>query len=109
MLARLLKGVAHGGGIIAWSIGHLQFARKNQVDLYMSIHVAFTGIRALSMPFLGLLANHLFGNGSFAVAVGIAAVALLLFRRLSHEGSESARSGDADARPNDDATNASVT
>jgi hypothetical protein len=86
ILARILKGVAHGGGIIAWSIGHLHFARKNQVDLYMSIHVALTGIRALSMPFLGLLANNLFGNGSFAVGVALAALAMLLFRRLSREG-----------------------
>jgi len=107
VLARILKGVGHGGGIIAWSIGHLHFARRNQADLYMSIHVAFTGIRALSMPFLGLLANHLFGNGSFAIAVVFAVVALLLFRRLSQEGSKPARRGDAeDRQPNDDATTA---
>ncbi|MBU0617115.1 MAG: hypothetical protein KKI02_05315, partial [Planctomycetes bacterium] len=91
----------------AWSIGHLHFARRNQADLYMSIHVAFTGLRALSMPFLGLLANHLFGNGSFAIAVVFAVVALLLFRRLSQEGSKPARRADAqDRQPDDDATTA---
>jgi hypothetical protein len=94
-LARVLKGIGHGGGIIAWSIGHLHFARRNQVDLYMSIHVALTGIRALSMPFLGLLANHLLGNGSFVIAVGIAAVALLLFRRLAHEAPAPVDSGES--------------
>ncbi len=88
VLARILKGIGHGGGIIAWSIGHLHFARRNQVDLYMSIHVAFTGIRALTMPFLGLLANHLLGNISFAIGAVFAAVALLLFRRLSRTDPE---------------------
>lgn len=94
VLARVLKGIAHGGGLIAWSIGHLYFARKNQVDLYMSIHVGFTGVRALSMPFIGLLANHLLGNASFGIAILIAFTALLLYRRLAR----------ADAPPDDSAT-----
>lgn len=83
--ARLLKGAAHGGGTIAWNIGHLAFARPDQVDLYMSIHVALTGLRALVMPHLGLLANRLLGNGSFVLAVAIALAALLMFRRLVRE------------------------
>jgi len=37
------------------------------------------------MPFLGLLANHLLGNGSFAIAIVIAVTALLLYRRLARE------------------------
>jgi len=80
---RVLKGVAHGGGIIAWSIGHLHFARKNQVDLYMSIHVAFTGVRALTMPYLSLLANTLLGNSSFLIAIGLSGTATYLFRKLA--------------------------
>jgi hypothetical protein len=98
VLARVLKGIGHGGGIIAWSIGHLHFARRNQVDLYMSIHVALTGVRALSMPFLGLLANHLLGNASFAIAVGLAAVALGLFRRLALEGAPAEHRADRQPR-----------
>ena len=83
ILGRVLKGTAHGGGLIAWSIGHLHFARQHQVDLYMSIHVALTGIRALVMPQLGLLANRMLGNGSFAIAILIAAAALWQFRGLA--------------------------
>lgn len=101
VVARLLKGSAHGGGTIAWSIGHLHFARRHQVDLYMSIHVALTGLRALIMPHLGLLANQLVGNGSFAIAVAISFTALLLFRRLAREDPDRARAGEPEARERD--------
>jgi len=83
IIGRMLKGTAHGGGTIAWSIGHLHFARKHQIDLYMSIHVALTGLRALLMPHIGGLANRLMGNGSFAISVAIAILALILFHRLA--------------------------
>ena len=88
VMGRVLKGTAHGGGLIAWSIGHLRFARQHQVDLYMSIHVALTGVRALLMPQLGLLANRALGNGSFAIAIAISAAALWLFHRLARADAE---------------------
>jgi len=98
VVARVLKGAAHGGGTIAWSIGHLHFAREHQVDLYMAIHVALTGLRALIMPLLGSFANHALGNASFAIAIAISFTAFLLFRRLAREDPEAARPGEAEAR-----------
>jgi hypothetical protein len=98
IVGRVIKGAAHGGGAIAWNIGHLHFAREHQIDLYMSIHVALTGVRALTMPLLGSLANQLIGNGSFAIAVGISFTAFLLFRRLAREDPKPARLGEAQAR-----------
>lgn len=98
IIGRVLKGAAHGGGTIAWSIGHLHFARAHQTDLYMSIHVALTGLRALVMPLLGALANHLLGNASFAIAVLIAFAAFLLYRRLARADPEPARPGETQAR-----------
>lgn len=98
VLGRALKGTAHGGGTIAWSLGHLHFARPHQVDLYMSIHVALTGLRALLMPLLGALANQLLGSGSFAIAIAISLTALLLFRRLAHEDPAAVRPGETQAR-----------
>ena len=110
ILGRVLKGVGHGGGIIAWSIGHLHYARKNQIDLYMSIHVALTGLRALTMPFLGLLANHWLGNGSFAIAILIATVAFLLFRKLARDDNRPGKPAETEARQHDTTnTNANVT
>jgi hypothetical protein len=101
VLARVLKGAGHGGGTIAWSIGHLRFAREHQVDLYMSIHVALTGLRALVVPLLGSLANNLLGNGSFAIAILISLAALLLYRRLALADPEPARPGEVQARERD--------
>ena len=83
VIARVLKGTAHGGGTIAWSLGHLHFSRTHQADLYMSIHVALTGVRALIMPLLGALAHSLLGYGSFAIAIVISGTALVLYRRLT--------------------------
>lgn len=85
VIARALMGLAHGGGIIAWNLGHMQFARPNQVDLYMSIHVGLTGLRALTMPYLNLIANALMGAWSFGVAIAICGASLRLFRRLERE------------------------
>lgn len=99
VLGRILKGVAHGGGLIAWSIGHIHFARKHQSDLYMSIHVGLTGLRALVMPGIGLLANQWLGGGSFAIAIFIAATALLLFRRLASDDARSNPDDNQDATP----------
>ena len=60
----------------------------------MSVHVGLTGVRALSMPFLGLLANHLLGNASFVISIFVAGGALLLFRRLADESTRAAPPGD---------------
>jgi hypothetical protein len=110
VLARVLKGVAHGGGLIAWSIGHLHFARRNQVDLYMSIHVGLTGVRALSMPFLGLLANYLLGNASFVISIFVAFAALLLYRRLADEDTQVTPADDsATSRRDAPTTGANIT
>jgi hypothetical protein len=107
---RMIKGASHGGGTIAWSIGHLHFARPHQIDLYMSIHVALTGLRALVMPLLGSIANHLVGNGSFAIAVAISIAAFVLFRRLARNDPDADSPEEADARRRGPtATDANVT
>jgi hypothetical protein len=98
IIGRMLNGMGRGGGAIAWSIGHLQFARPHQVDLYMAIHVALTGLRGLTMPLLGAAANSMLGNASFFIAVGISITAHLLFRRLAREDRASARRSAAEAR-----------
>jgi hypothetical protein len=81
---RVFNGTARGGGTIAWHLGHLHFAGQHQADLYMSIHVALTGLRALVMPLAGWLVHRQLGWGTFLVAVGLALIAHVLFRRLWH-------------------------
>ncbi len=82
-LGRMTKGVGHGGGVIAWFIGHLSFARPHQTEVYMGIHVGLTGLRALVMPLVGFAAYHWLGYSAMVIPVLLALTAHLLFRRLA--------------------------
>jgi MFS family permease len=52
---RVLLGIGRGGGTLAWQLGHNDFARPENVGLYMGIHVTLTGIRGAFAPFMGML------------------------------------------------------
>lgn len=82
---RVVQGFCQGGGAIAWSIGHLHFAPPHQADLYMSIHVALTGLRGMLVPLLSVGLNMLVGNLSFAVSLILALIACRMFWRLAQE------------------------
>ena len=82
LIGRVLNGLARGGGAIAWTLGHLHFAREHQAELYLGIHVALTGLRGLVMPLLGWATYVYLGWYSFAIALGLALVSHILFRRL---------------------------
>ena len=85
-LARVVNGLGRAGATIAWFIGHLYFARPNQTELYMGIHVGLTGLRALIMPFIGLACGRWIGYGSFVVALTLATCGHVLFRRVARDG-----------------------
>lgn len=55
VLQRFFQGVLRGGGMLAWQLGHNDFADRKMVSTYMGIHVTLTGIRGAMMPFLGTL------------------------------------------------------
>jgi hypothetical protein len=54
-LGRVLLGMGRGGGALAWQLGHNDFARPENVGLYMGVHVTLTGVRGAFAPFLGML------------------------------------------------------
>jgi MFS family permease len=54
-MGRVVLGFARGGGMLAWQIGHNDFAPQRSVGLYMGAHATLTGIRGLFAPFLGML------------------------------------------------------
>jgi len=54
-VGRLLLGMGRGGGALAWQLGHNDFARPENVGLYMGVHVTLTGVRGAFAPFLGML------------------------------------------------------
>ncbi len=55
VLGRFIMGIARGGGSLAWQLGHNDFAPKEQLSAYMSLHVTLTGIRGAIAPFIGML------------------------------------------------------
>ena len=54
-LGRVFQGAGQGGAILAWQLGHNDFADRHMVALYMGIHVTLTGVRGAIAPFLGML------------------------------------------------------
>lgn len=94
--SRLALGVAFAGGLLAWSLGHHDFATRELASIYMGIHATLTGVRGFLAPFLGTLlylgvhAQLLgvtvtvpgLGGGSFLVFAAIGAVAAILFWRM---------------------------
>tara|TARA_R110002073_G_scaffold275332_1_gene438879 strand:+ start:48349 stop:49623 length:1275 start_codon:yes stop_codon:yes gene_type:complete len=72
--ASVLRGIAFGGGALAWNLGHLQFVKPEKSQDYMSIHVTLTGLRGLTAPFAGVALYNLIeqtspGNGSLVFAI----------------------------------------
>ena len=53
-LAASLKGFAFGGGVLAWNLGHHDFAPVEKASQYMGVHVTLTGIRGLLAPIVGV-------------------------------------------------------
>ncbi len=106
-------GLVRGGGILAWQLGHNDFADKRLVPLYMGIHQTLTGVRGAFAPFLGtlLLAGwepfSLFGkefrgwNGIgpnvFLITAGLSVVAWCGFVHLSIQMKKAGRDAAEDA------------
>lgn len=51
---RVVLGVAQGGGILAWQLGHNDFAHPERAGLYMGLHATLTGLRGAIAPFVGM-------------------------------------------------------
>jgi len=54
IIPRVLQGIAQGGGMLAWNLGHNDFADRRLVALYMGIHVTMTGVRGAMVPFIAV-------------------------------------------------------
>ncbi len=48
------KGIAFGGGVLGWNLGHHDFAPPQRASLYMGVHVTLTGIRGLLAPIIAV-------------------------------------------------------
>ena len=56
-VARILQGLGRSGGMLAWVLGHNDFADRRMAAVYMGIHVTLTGVRGAIAPFL-VMALH---------------------------------------------------
>jgi hypothetical protein len=95
----VLKGVAFGGGVLGWNLGHHDFAPVQRASQYMGVHVTLTGIRGLLAPMIGVSLYETLewlrpgaGPWTLAACLGlniVGAVWFVLMRRtLSGQGGE---------------------
>lgn len=87
--ASVLRGIAFGGGALAWNLGHLSFVKAEKSQDYMAVHVTLTGLRGLTAPFLGVAVYNAIetrypteGSWTFALALLITTAGALGFYHL---------------------------
>ena len=71
------------GGKLAWSLGHLHFAKSAESESYMGIHVSLTGLRGLFAPPLGMWLWWLIGWKLWLVSIAIGLAALIMFAQMA--------------------------
>jgi len=74
VLGSIGMGIAFGGGVLAWNLGHQHFAPPHQDTLYMSVHVTLTGVRGVIGPYLGVFVYEWFrasGNGGWVFGISM--------------------------------------
>ncbi len=49
-----LTGMGFGGGVLAWNLGHLDFAPKGKESQYMGVHATLNGVRGILGPFMAV-------------------------------------------------------
>ncbi len=79
---RICAGVAKAGGMLAWPLGHLAFARRDDDDLYLGLNVALTGVRGLLMPQTAAALQVAIGNFCFGVPVILCGAAHAMYRAM---------------------------
>jgi len=91
--ARALVGAGLAGGNLAWSLGHHDFAPKDQSNTYMGVHVLLTGIRGAIAPVLGVALLEYVGGWVFVLCAAGGAVGAIMFVRMRRDSARAALDG----------------
>jgi len=86
----VMRGLCFAGGTIAWNLGHLHFARPDDAEAYMGIHVSLTGLRGLIMPAIGMALWVTIGWWVWVVSAAFSVLALVAFVLLDRAEREMA-------------------
>jgi hypothetical protein len=78
-------GLGMGGGKLAWTLGHLHFAPKQDAEIYMGIHVSLTGLRGLIAPLAGMALWNQIGWWVWIIAIAIGLASLVMFLALARQ------------------------
>lgn len=70
VLAVVVKGAAFAGGVLAWNLGHLDFAPPGRESQYMGVHVTLTGVRGALAPMIGVSIYTIAASTGFAFDEG---------------------------------------
>lgn len=101
-VASAFLGIGFAGGVLAWNLGHHDYAPEHRDGQYMGVHVTLTGIRGIAAPFLAVglyewLDSLGFGSGVFLAClltnlVGLAGF-ISMARDLARRRAAAAASG----------------
>jgi len=78
-IAAVAKGIAFAGGVLAWNLGHLDFAPPGRESQYMGVHVTLTGVRGALAPMLGVSIYTIAASSGFAYNPGAWTYTLCFF------------------------------
>lgn len=84
-LRAFANGLGQGGGALAWHIGHLHFARPEEAEVYMGIHVSLTGVRGLIAPLGGMWLWRSVGWPMWALAIACSLYSFYVFSSMARE------------------------
>lgn len=83
-IGALLQGVAFGGGVLAWNLGHHDFAPLQRASQYMGVHVTLTGVRGLIAPLAAVTLYNVYGGAVvLTICVAVNAVGAVGFYALN--------------------------
>jgi len=76
-LGAVVKGIAYGGGVLGWNLGHHDFAPVERASQYMGVHVTLTGLRGILAPMIAVSLYEILewvhpGSGPWTLAVCLA-------------------------------------